>query len=429
MKKILLLLSIGMFTLNLTFAQDGEKMLKEASKNVSEYAKNPLANASALESAVSYLEEAFADEAVTSNPKSWLTRGELMYNVAEAQLNNLLLNPDFQITYGMAAADCVNAYGKGLEMSTKKGDKKNALKGLREAQEMCNNLGVQLYQTEAYEGSYANFKAELNAHEILKANGEDSRLDDADMYSEKLYFTGITAFYNQDHQSTIDYLTKAKDSGREEPAIYQLIFEAYNSLEKPDEGLALLRVGREKFPDDSGLLFSEINYYLVKGELSAMIENLEQALAQEPENMSVILTLGQVYDQLQVKSFQEGDADKAQEYFDGAYKYYQRALELDPNNFDLYYSLGALYYNKAANMTPALNEVANDFSPEGTKKYEALKNEMAGYFEEALPFFLKADELDGQDRNTLIALKEIFARKDDFEKSNAYKDRLESLPE
>ena len=80
-------------------------------------------------------------------------------------------------------------------------------------------------------------------------------------------------------------------------------------------------------------------------------------------------------------------------------------------------------------MTSALNEVANDFSSEGTKKYEAIKTEMASLFEEALPYFLKADELNGQDRNTLIALKEIFARKDDFEKSNAYKDRLESLPE
>jgi tetratricopeptide (TPR) repeat protein len=188
-------------------------------------------------------------------------------------------------------------------------------------------------------------------------------------------------------------------------------------------------MGREKFPADAGLLFSEINYYLVKGELASMISNLEEALAQEPDNISVILTLGQVYDQLQVKSYEEGDREKAQEYFDGAYKYYQKALEMDPSNFDLFYSIGALYYNKAANMTSALNEVANDFSSEGTKKYEAIKTEMASLFEEALPYFLKADELNGQDRNTLIALKEIFARKDDFEKSNAYKDRLESLPE
>ena len=52
---------------------------------------------------------------------------------------------------------------------------------------------------------------------------------------------------------------------------------------------------------------------------------------------------------------------------------------------------------------------------------------MAGLFSQALPYFLKADSIDGTDRNTIIALKEIFARQDNFEKSNMYRDKLDSL--
>ena len=52
---------------------------------------------------------------------------------------------------------------------------------------------------------------------------------------------------------------------------------------------------------------------------------------------------------------------------------------------------------------------------------------MDGLFEQALPYFQKAETRDGNDMNTLIALKEIYARLNDLEKSNGYKARIEAL--
>jgi len=112
---------------------------------------------------------------------------------------------------------------------------------------------------------------------------------------------------------------------------------------------------------------------------------------------------------------------------ESAKKYYEDALNRDAENFDVNYALGALYYNKAASFTPALNEAAEDFSAAGTKKYEEIQAKMAENFDLALPYFLKADSLNDQDQNTLVALKEIMVRKDEFEKSNEYKARLEAL--
>ena len=68
--------------------------------------------------------------------------------------------------------------------------------------------------------------------------------------------------------------------------------------------------------------------------------------------------------------------------------------------------------------------MANDYSKEGTAKYEKLKKEVEELFAEALPYFKRVEKIDPSDRNTLIALKEIFARQNDFETSSAFKDRL-----
>ena len=64
---------------------------------------------------------------------------------------------------------------------------------------------------------------------------------------------------------------------------------------------------------------------------------------------------------------------------------------------------------------------------EGLKKYDELRKLVLTQFDEALPFFKKAEMLNPNDRNTLIALKEIFARKDDLPTSTEFKNRLEKV--
>ena len=99
----------------------------------------------------------------------------------------------------------------------------------------------------------------------------------------------------------------------------------------------------------------------------------------------------------------------------------------DPKYFDAIYSIGALYYNKAAAMTKELITLEGDYSKDGMKKYEAMKVKVFAEFDEALPFFEKAESLNPNDANTLIALKEIFARKDDLATSGEFKDRLDKV--
>jgi len=427
MKSIVITLIALMSISTLTLAQ-GEKSLKQASKSLSKFTSD-FSNQAALEEAKMKIEEAFQDDKVASSAKSWNTRGDILRNIADAQIKQQLLDPAFELKDLTSAIDAVDAYIKALELATKKGDKKNAISGLTETEGVLNNVGIGLYNAGKYVEAFGNFMGEIKASNKLGEIGSPSRLDEGTLRTEKLFFAGLTGFYAEDYDQAISTLEEAEATGTSDATLYQFLYEAYAKKDNVEEGLKHLNKGRELFPEDSGLLFSEINYYLASGELEKMIDKLELALAQEPDNTSVMTTLGQVYDQLHVKSTEAGNKDEADAYFTKSLEHYDNALKTSPENFDINYSIGALYYNKAASYTAALTEADNDFSGAGNKKYDEIKAEMGGYFDQALPYFLKSDEINSNDKNTLIALKEIYVRKDMFDKSETYKARLESMPE
>ena len=48
-------------------------------------------------------------------------------------------------------------------------------------------------------------------------------------------------------------------------------------------------------------------------------------------------------------------------------------------------------------------------------------------FDDSLPYFKRCEKLNPNDAITLIALREIYARKDDLDTSNIFKERLEKV--
>jgi len=217
-----------------------------------------------------------------------------------------------------------------------------------------------------------------------------------------------------------------KDAGFDKPAVYEALYKMEVEGDRA-AGLAILEEGRAKFPDDVSLLFNEINHYLADGKLNALTGKLQAAIDKEPDNISLYTTLGSIYDNLYQKALEDGQADVAQENFDNAYKAYNTALGKDSKFFDAIYSIGALYYNRAAATTKEMNALADDYSKAGLKKYDELRKLVLTQFDEALPYFKQAEALNANDRNTLIALKEIFARKDDLPTSTEFKTRLEKI--
>lgn len=62
-------------------------------------------------------------------------------------------------------------------------------------------------------------------------------------------------------------------------------------------------------------------------------------------------------------------------------------------------------------------------------KVDKLGDQVKALFNEALPWFKKAEGLDPNNENTLIALREIFARQDELELASEFSKRLKVVQE
>ena len=283
-----------------------------------------------------------------------------------------------------------------------------------------------LLKIRSYEDAYLEFNKALEIHEVLKENGKESLFDEEKAYNDQMFYAALAANNANMADMAMPLYEKLADAKYDKPAIYEGL---YNGTFEKDQEAAykFLEKGRELYPDDVSLLFAEINHYLKINQLDQLIDKLKTAIDKEPDNISLYSTLGNVYDNLYQKEAKEGTPEKADEYFNSSLEYYQKALDRDPKFFDAVYSMGALYYNKAASMTTKLNELANDYSKEGIKKYDEFKGEVFKQFDMALPHFKKAEQLNPNSVNTLIALKEIYARKDDLPISTIFKERLDKV--
>ena len=143
--------------------------------------------------------------------------------------------------------------------------------------------------------------------------------------------------------------------------------------------------------------------------------------------MSLYATSANVYEQLYNKSLEDGDEQAAEKYYAKAQGEYERGLKQDPNSAQMTYGLGILIYNRGALMSKDLEDLSSDLSKEGEKKYNALKEKVDAQFALALPYFQKAEMQDPNNRNALIALKEMYARRDNYEVSGEMKKRLDKI--
>ncbi len=426
MKKSLVFLFNFLFLAAFVQAQEeGAKLAKQAGKALTSYNIDPTNNAAKLDEAKTKINQALQIADAQALSSAWITKGDIYNTFLQRDMVKKQFDPNAQLSGDNDALEAFNGYKKGYELTTKKFEKSDAIKGINEVQGHLINIGVTKYEAGEYEKAFFSFKAALESHDILKANDQKSLLDEKEQYDNQTYITGLAAQLAKRPTDAIGYYETLYKAGTDKPAIYEGLYNIKS--EQGDEAGAdkILEEGRKKFPDDPGLLFAEINSYLKKGKLEDLISRLKQAIAQEPNNVQLYVTLGNIYDNLYQRELQAKNDTKSEEYFNLAKQQYIDAQAKEPKNVDAVYSLGALYYNKAAFRTQELNALPEDFSAAGIKKYETLKNEVMALFDQSLPHFQKAESLNPNDMNTLIALSEIYARKDEAELAGEFKKRME----
>ncbi|WP_367389974.1 hypothetical protein [Lewinella sp. LCG006] len=445
MKKLIFgCLTFLALTFTVQAQEDPAKALKKAGNALKSFELDQTANLDKLHEAVDMITIAVAASETNGDASTWQSQGDIYNTIANQIVSIQQLNIgslDALPKVETPALVAFNAYQKALSMAEKKYQSKDALKGIRAVQTNLNNMGIYAYEAGEFTNAYNNFNGVLTAHELLTQNGEESMLESEEAVNDQVYITGLAALNANKIDAAAPLFIKLKNSGTDKAAIYEALYkiEAADAL-NPDSKLSEqektallekayvnLQEGRAQFPDDVSILFAEINHFLRINKLDVLITKLESALEKEPDNISLYTTMGNVYDNLYQREAKAGNDEAAAAHFDSSLKYYKQALEKDPAYTDATYSIGALYFNKAANMTQELSTLADDFSKEGQRKYDALQAEVAEVFETALPYFITVEKQKPSDINTLIALKEIYARKSDFTMSNEFKARLETV--
>jgi len=408
-------------------AQDGERALRKAGSALSAYNIDPSNNLSKLHEAVQEIKLAMDDPTIAATVKAWQTQGDIYYEISNQIVNIKQLN--FGKIEDLPKVDnpglvAYEAYMRALQLAVKKFESKAALTGLRQLQSNLYNLGIMAYENGDYASAFSDFEAVLNAHKTLKDNGEESSLDETNVYNDQLYITGLAALNAQELPKAKPYFLNLYELKTDKPAVYEALY-TITAAENIEEAYTYLEAGRKLYPDDVSLLFAEINHFLRINKLDELISKLEAAIAKEPKNVSLYSTLGSVYDNLHQREAQAGNKAQADAFLNSALDYYQRALAIDPNFFDAIYSIGAVYFNRAASL---INEQKNlGLSAAEQKRYDALQTEITAEFEKGLPYFKKCEGMNPNDLNTLIALKEIYVRINDPVTSNVFKSRLEKV--
>lgn len=185
---------------------------------------------------------------------------------------------------------------------------------------------------------------------------------------------------------------------------------AYLALEKGDTALYKEKVaqGRAKYPENRALLTAELQLFFDNKEYDKALANLDQAIAQDPENVVMYYNKGVI---LQNEMKRTDDALEA----------YRKALEIDSTYADALYMTSIIYIDKAN----ALGEKINELPISAEKEYKKLKAEQDGIFEESLPYLERAYAANPSDGQVVSALMGVYRALKMYDKAMALKKATE----
>jgi tetratricopeptide (TPR) repeat protein len=427
MNKYGFVLLVSLFTVLTSIAQQGAELVKTARKEYTLFSIDPETNPSKLEKARTTIEEALKTTEGKTMASAWVTKGTIYQTRQEREWTKKQLNPSSPLSDDNDALTAFTAFEKALGLTPTKYEKDDALKGISAVQNGLINIGNIKYEATDYEKAFFFFRAAYESHVLLSNHAQKSILDDPEFFSSHLYITALSATMANRCADAIIFYNKLYIANTDQPEVYEGLYNCKLQLGDAAGANAILTQGRQKFPDNNALLFKEINALLKAGQLTTLPGLLEAAIKLEPKNAGLYTTLGSVYNELYQQALKENKAAVAATHLDKAKKSFTGALTIDPVNLDANYALGSLYYNKAAVLSTEISALADDESAAAGQKIAKLKNDINSLFDEALPYFKKAESGHPNDMNTIFALYNIFSVKEDANLMNAMKKRLDTL--
>lgn len=327
--------------------------------------------------------------------KNWFYRGNIylsIYLSQEEKYHNLDPN---------ALQEAYDAYNKAIEIDAEIINENLApaspVIGLYVVGEQFYNQGVEAYNGQNYNDAFEKF-------------GMTRKINSSFGYKDTIatFNMALCALQLQDNAKSKELFEDLAKNNYHNYMVYKTLANIYKVENDTIKAVSVIQKGRKLMPDDLNLLIEETNVYLQTGKTKEAQQLLDLAVSKDPDNATLHYAIG-------VNMAEVGEFDRAE----SAYK---KAIELQPDYFDAFYNLGALYVNTSVSIIDQANALEI-----GDPNYDVMKTKADALLNQAIPVLEKAHELQPTDLTTLYSLKQIYARINDEGKLKSVNDKINNL--
>lgn len=272
------------------------------------------------------------------------------------------------------------------------------------------NSGVKYFEDfKDYNTAYDYFELHLGMRDLTMMQDPkiQAQMPMDTLFQEYRSYQATFAIRAERDRDAIRIYESLKNGEYKPVAINEWLAQEYLKVGDTVNYVRTLSEAVEKFPNEPYFIQFLINHYIHSNQVDVAVEYLDKAIARDPQNANYHQVKGSIYAILY---------DRDGTHRNEAIEALKKAEELDPNLFDVQYSLGNIYYiqgEKAANSAAYIQD---------NKQYKAAMAQADEIFRMALPYFEKADQIKNNDVTTKQRLRSIYYRlkmQDKYDKVNA----------
>jgi tetratricopeptide (TPR) repeat protein len=283
--------------------------------------------------------------------------------------------------------EAVKSYQKAKELDEKGKLTKKIEDGLKVVASDLEGKAFNEYALKDFNAAYLSAKDKIAVSEMLG-------------YSDTIYhyYAGFFAYAQSELDKTlwkesIFHFDKALALGFKDAdpvLLYGMLYTACTSVGDTAKGLSYVEKGFALNPNDLGLIYIMINYYLERNESEKALAYVAKAKAGDPTNGTLLFAEGSLHDKL-------GHREEALVAYDAA-------IALEPTNYSYYYNKGVVYFNYAVKLYEEADKAKTN------AEYDKWKDLADKEFVNAVAPMEKALELHDNDRDIMETLKNLYFR-------------------
>lgn len=356
MKKIYLTVALSLSVIT-GFAQK---------KNVNSAYNESWAESPNFDNARKLIAQAMVDTTTANWVKTWATAGLVEMRFFEVELGKSMVGTINEEPMYDALKKSYNYFIKAVALDSLPDEKgKIKPKYTKEIKQKLKDNGDYFYYGG---GFFFNKGKDKEAYELFKIYDElctqpfmaSYNINCSDsMHMQSRYFAAVMALKSGDNAAALTALNKSKDDNYNGLDVYNYLAYIYGQNKDTVNQVNTFKEGLKKFGDaanaeEYAFMKRLINIYINRNEIPKAIDLLQDALKAEPGDYEYWKVMGSLY---------YDQKDEA-----NAIKSLEKAIEIKPDYADAYGEIGRIYYNTAINENNKANEIKDNALYRKTKE-------------------------------------------------------------